>query len=439
MEQTATLRTFGRYASLNILGMVGISCYILADTFFVARGAGATGLAALNIAIPAFNLLNGLGLMIGVGAATHFTVCRAQGDQQGADRAFTQAVYLGLAVGLVFLLLGVIAAAPLAGLLGADAETFPLTRTYLRTLLSFSPFFVMNNVLLAFVRNDGAPGRAMCGMVVGSLSNIVFDYLFIFPLGMGMFGAALATGVSPIISILLLSGHLRGAGRGFHLRRSRFAPRALPGLCAPGLSSLIGELSSGVVLLLFNLILLHLTGNTGVAAYGIVANLALVAIAIYQGLSTGMQPLISHSSGMGDHAALRRLYRYGLTTALTIATALYVLVFFFADPIAAAFNSAGDPVLHSYAVSGLRIYFLGFWCAGFNLTTAAFFSASNRAGMGFAISLVRGVAAVPPILLALAALFGVTGVWAAFPTVETVTAILTLVSVCRVFRVDKRA
>lgn len=437
MNQTANLRTFGHYAWLNILGMIGISCYILADTFFVSRGTGATGLAALNIAIPAFNLLNGLGLMTGVGGATHFSICRAQNDAQGADRAFTHAVFLGLGIGVVFVLLGGLGAAPLARLLGADAATFPLTSVYLRTLLSFSPFFVMNNVLLAFVRNDGDPSRAMRGMVIGSLSNIVFDYLFIFPLGLGMFGAALATGVSPIISILLQIGHLRRPDRGFHLLRCRPQPRALPSLCAPGLSSLISEASSGVVLLLFNLILLRLAGNTAVAAYGIIANLALVAIAIFQGLSTGMQPLVSRSSGEGDHTALRRLYRYGIVTALGIATLLYVLIFAFAVPITAAFNSAGDPVLAGYAVPGLRIYFLGFWCAGLNIVSASFFSASDRTATGFAISLVRGVAAIPPILFALAALFGVTGVWAAFPSVEAVTAILTLLCVRHAFSSGK--
>lgn len=437
MNKTANLRTFCRYTSLNMLGMIGISCYILADTFFVSLGTGALGLAALNIAIPAFNLLNGLGLMTGVGGATQFSICRAQKDTHGADRAFTHAVYLGLGIGVLFLLLGIFGAAPLARLLGADPETFPLTSVYLRTLLSFSPFFVMNNVLLAFVRNDGDPGRAMRGMVIGSLSNIVFDYLFIFPLGMGMFGAALATGVSPIISILLQIGHLRNPSRGFHLLRIRPQVRALPALCAPGLSSLIGEASSGVVLLLFNLILLRLTGNTGVAAYGIIANLALVAIAIFQGLSTGMQPLVSCSSGEGDHAALRRLYRYGIITALGIATVIYVLVCTCAVPISAAFNSAGDPVLMGYAVPGLRIYFLGFWCAGLNIVSAAFFSASDQTAIGFAISLVRGVAAIPPILFALAALFGVTGVWAAFPAVEAVTAILTLLCVRHAFTSGK--
>ena len=434
MNQQVSLRTFARYAAPGILGQVGISCYILADTFFVSRGTGAIGLAALNIALPLYNLMNGIGLMIGVGSATHFTICRAQHQQRDADRTFTHAVGLGLAAGVFFLLLGLLAGGPLARLLGADADTFPLTLVYLRTLLCFGPFFVMNNVLLAFVRNDGGPNRAMAGMIIGSLSNVVLDYVFIFPLGMGMFGAALATGVSPIISILILSGHLRAPSRGFHLLRARPRLRLLPALCTPGLPSLISELSSGVVLLLFNQVLLRLAGNTGVAAYGIVANLALVAVAIFTGLSTGTQPLVSHSSGTGAAAALRRLLRYGVLTALAIATVLFALVFAFAGPIAAAFNSAGDPVLADYAVTGLRIYFLGFWCAGLNIVSAAFFSASGRAAQGFAISLLRGVIVIPPVLLALTALAGVHGVWATFPTVEAIVAVLTLVCIWRAFR-----
>ena len=393
MEQEASLRSFGRYAAPGILGQVGISCYILADTFFVSRGTGATGLAALNIALPLYNLMNGIGLMIGVGSATNFTICRAQGQQKEADRAFTHAAGLGL-----------------------------------------GPFFIMNNVLLAFVRNDGGPSRAMCGMIIGSLSNVVMDYVFIFPLGMGMFGAALATGVSPIISMLILSGHLRSPARGFHLLRTRLHLHLLPALCTPGLPSLISELSSGVVLLLFNQVLLRLAGNTGVAAYGIVANLALVAVAVFTGLSTGVQPLVSHSSGTGESASLRRLFRYGIVTAIAIATVLFTVVFVFAGPIAAAFNSAGDPVLAGYAVTGLRIYFLGFWCAGLNIVCAAFFSASGRSGQGFAISLLRGVIVIPPVLLALTAFADANGVWATIPTVEALVAVLTLVCLSRTFR-----
>ena len=175
MNQPVSLRTFARYAAPGILGQVGISCYILADTFFVSRGTGAIGLAALNIALPLYNLMNGIGLMIGVGSATHFTICRAQHQQRDADRTFTHAVGLGLAAGCVF------PAARPAGRRPARAPArrgcghLPLTLVYLRTLLCFGPFFVMNNVLLAFVRNDGGPNRAMAGMIIGSLSNVVMD------------------------------------------------------------------------------------------------------------------------------------------------------------------------------------------------------------------------------------------------------------------------
>ena len=427
MQTAVSPGEFRRYAAPGVLGMIGISCYILADTFFVAKGTGSLGLAALNIAIPAYNLMNGLGLMVGVGGATHYSLCRAQGDAVEADRTFTHTLLLGLCIALLFVLTGTFGVVPLSRLLGANAETLDMTAVYLRLLLCFAPFFVTNNVMIAFVRNDGEPGRAMAGMIAGSLFNIVFDYIFIFPCGLGMFGAALATGFSPFVSILVLLTHLRRPSRGFHLVKTPLRVSRVPSLCAPGLSSLIGEIASGVVLLLFNLVLLRLSGNTGVAAYGVVANLALVGIAVFTGLCTGIQPLVSRSSGLGDREQLRRLFRWGICTALGIAAVLCVSVFLGAEPLTAVFNSEHDPELAAYAESGLRIYFTGFLFAGVNMVTAAFFSASDKTVQGFAISLLRGVIAVPPILFPLAWVLGVDGVWLTFPMVELVTAVAALV------------
>ena len=224
MQTAVSPGEFRRYAAPGVLGMIGISCYILADTFFVAKGTGSLGLAALNIAIPAYNLMNGLGLMVGVGGATHYSLCRAQGDAVEADRTFTHTLLLGLCIALLFVLTGTFGVVPLSRLLGANAETLDMTAVYLRLLLCFAPFFVTNNVMIAFVRNDGEPGRAMAGMIAGSLFNIVFDWVFIFPCGLGMFGAALATGASPLVSLLVLSGHLHRPSRGFHLRREHLLP-----------------------------------------------------------------------------------------------------------------------------------------------------------------------------------------------------------------------
>lgn len=427
MQTAVSPGEFRRYAAPGVLGMIGISCYILADTFFVAKGTGSLGLAALNIAIPAYNLMNGLGLMVGVGGATHYSLCRAQGDAVEADRTFTHTLLLGLCIALLFVLTGTFGVVPLSRLLDANAETLDMTAVYLRLLLCFAPFFVTNNVMIAFVRNDGEPGRAMAGMIAGSLFNIVFDWVFIFPCGLGMFGAALATGASPLVSLLVLSGHLRRPSRGFHLRRERLRPRLLPRICAPGLSSLVSELASGITLLLINLVLLRIAGNTAVAAYGVIANLALVESAIFTGLSTGVQPLISRSA----EADRRRLLRWTVTTALAISALMYVLVFVFASPITAVFNSEHDPALAACAVPGLRIYFAGFLAACINIIAAAYFSAAGQAPRGFIISLVRSIIAIPPVLFALSALLGVTGVWLTFPAVEALACALSLLFILR--------
>ena len=427
MQTAVSPGEFRRYAAPGVLGMIGISCYILADTFFVAKGTGSLGLAALNIAIPAYNLMNGLGLMVGVGGATHYSLCRAQGDAVEADRTFTHTLLLGLCIALLFVLTGTFGVVPLSRLLGANAETLDMTAVYLRLLLCFAPFFVTNNVMIAFVRNDGEPGRAMAGMIAGSLFNIVFDWVFIFPCGLGMFGAALATGASPLVSLLVLSGHLRRPSRGFHLRRERLRPRLLPRICAPGLSSLVSELASGITLLLINLVLLRIAGNTAVAAYGVIANLALVESAIFTGLSTGVQPLISRSA----EADRRRLLRWTVTTALAISALMYVLVFVFASPITAVFNSEHDPALAACAVPGLRIYFAGFLAACINIIAAAYFSAAGQAPRGFIISLVRSIIAIPPVRFALSALLGVTGVWLTFPAVEALACALSLLFILR--------
>ena len=141
--------------------MIGYSCYILADTFFIARGIGADALAALNLAIPAYNLMNGTGLMIGMGAAARWALSSAQPQKDTHRTIFTQALYLAAAAAVIFFTAGLLFAPDIAFLLGADNVTLPYAAPYLRVLLLFAPLFLSNNVVLCFVRNDGAPGLAM--------------------------------------------------------------------------------------------------------------------------------------------------------------------------------------------------------------------------------------------------------------------------------------
>ena len=182
---------FVKYVSANVLGMIGYSCYILADTFFVARGIGSDAIAALNLVLPAFSLLNGTGLMIGMGAAARYSLSSGRADSEIHRTIFTQALQLAFIAMLFFFSIGLFFARPLCVLLGADGTTLPHAIPYISILLMFSPLFLCNNLLNCFVRNDGEPRLSMTAMLVGSLTNIVLDYIFIYPMQLGMTGAAL--------------------------------------------------------------------------------------------------------------------------------------------------------------------------------------------------------------------------------------------------------
>lgn len=186
--------TFMRYILTNVIGMIGLSCYILADTFFVSKGLGVTGLTSLNLSISIYSFINATGLLIGIGGATKYSIYQARDKHNKANIIFTNSIKIGVICGIIFLLIGLLGSSSLSNLLGADKDTFAMTNTYLKTLLCFAPFFILNNIFIAFIRNDGDPKLSMAGMLIGSLANIILDYVFIFPLQWGMFGAAFATG-----------------------------------------------------------------------------------------------------------------------------------------------------------------------------------------------------------------------------------------------------
>lgn len=419
-------REFGKYVSLNILGMLGLSCYILADTFFVSAKMGADGLTALNLAISIYSFIHGIGLMIGIGGGTRYSIFRSRGEERKGNRVFTAALLMGLIVGALFIIIGIYGAKTLAMLLGAEGRIIGMTTVYLRTILCFAPFFICNNIFLAFVRNDGNPRLAMAGMLAGSFSNIILDYIFIFPADMGMFGAAFATGFAPIISMMILSRHKFSGKSSLHFEISGSLLRdakSIPGL---GISAFINEVSSGIVLIVLNLLILRISGNTGVAAYGVIANLALVALSVFTGISQGSQPLLSKYYGEGKGIKVKEIYGYMVVLALAVGFLLVMTAFFATDFLISVFNSEGNKELSRIAHGGLRIYFVGFLAAGVNIVTAACKGALEQAKESFLISVMRGLICIVFYAIVLSHMFGMTGIWAAFPVAEGTTLVLSI-------------
>lgn len=423
MEKKALLKEFIRYVTLNVCGMIGLSCYILADTFFVSRGLGANGLAALNLAIPVYSFVHGCGLMLGMGGATKYAVCRAQrefGNKKGlgANAVYVHTLYTTAAFAAVFMLMGFFFSGRLAALLGADAEIFDMTRIYLRVILLFAPAFMANDSLLCFVRNDGNPRLAMAAMLTGSLSNIVLDYIFIFPLHMGIFGAVLATGFAPVIGLGVLSGHWITKQNQFRWERVKPSGRLVGMVFSLGLPSLVTEVASGIVMIIFNTIILGLQGNIGVAAYGVVANLSLVVISIYTGISQGIQPIISRLYGYGDRRKAGRTLYYAIGTMLIVSGCIYLLFWTAAPQIVAVFNSERNMLMQQIAETGLKMYFTAIPFAGFNIILSTYFTSTEKALPAQAVSLSRGLILIIPLAFLLSAVFQMAGVWLSYPLTE---------------------
>lgn len=419
------LNLFVKYVSLNILGMIGLSCYILADTFFVARGTGSEGLAALNIAIPIYNFINGIGLMIGMGSATKYAILKTQNKNHEANVIFSNALIYIVIFAAFFIITAAFFTGKIAYILGARDNVHTMTDIYLKVVLFFSPMFMLNNLLLGFIRNDNHPKLAMFGMIMGSLFNIVFDYVFIFPLNMGIFGAALATGFSPIVSMLVLSVLFIKKENTFCIVKPSINFKKFFETVSLGISFLITEVSSGFVMIAFNIVILNIAGNIGVAAYGIIANIALVIIAIFTGTGQGIQPIIS--SNFGNIKNINKIYNYALILSSFIAIIVYIITTVFANEITSAFNKDNDMELQKISVKGLYLYFTAFIFVGYNIITCVYFSAMDKAKPSFIISMLRGFIIIMPSIFILSSIFNMTGVWLSFPTAEILTSIFSFI------------
>ena len=414
------LKEFAKYTSFNVAAMISVSCYILVDTFFIASALGYSGLAALNFAVPVWGFIVGCGLMLGIGGATKYTIAKSQKNDRAANQIFTNTVLLTFGFAVFFVICGLFFSDFIAAKFGANDYVFSLARDYLYVLLLFSPVILFSYILICFVRNDNAPQLAMAAMVVSSFSNIAFDYLFIILLDMEMFGAALATGLAQICGLFILAIHFIRKKNGFRLIRCKIESVTTKGIFAIGFPSLVTEFSFSVVLIVFNLIILGIVGNVGVAAFGVIANIFIVVISIYNGIAGGVQPLISRHYGNGDMRLAKRMLRYALVLMATISVVIYAFIAFGANPIASIFNSEQNEMLQNLAVNGMRIYFIGSIFAGFNIVVAIYFTSIENPRPAHIISLLRGFLIILPLVFLLSHLGGIIGVWFVFPITELI-------------------
>lgn len=424
--EKSILKQFCNYTFFGVLGMVGLSVYILADTFFISKALGTNGLAALNLAIPVYSLIHGTGLLLGTGGATKFAIYSGQKDSKSANVIFTNTLYLTAFFSLLFMLLGVFLSKKVTAMLGADSVVFTMTNTYIKILLLFSPAFLLNNVLICFVRNDKKPQLAMAAMLTSSFSNILLDYIFMFPMKMGIFGAVFATSLSPILSMLLLSRHCLSSAKTFHIIKTVPCLNSVKWIFLMGFPSFIAQISSGIVMMTFNKIILSLQGNVGIAAYGVIANLALVMTSVFSGIEQGAQPLFSRFYGCGQKQNIAKVLQYAMITVLGSALLIYVAVFVYAESIVSIFNSENNLSMQYIAVRGLKLYFIASFFVGINTVLSIFFVSTENVLPAHIISLLRGLILIVPIAFVLSALCAIVGVWISYAVTEGIVCLIAI-------------
>lgn len=416
-------KTFFKYLTSSIGGMLGVSLYVLGDTMIVGRGLGSQGLAALNISIPLINVFNGLGLLFGIGGATLLSVNRGRGDNKSIDDIFSKSMVMAFVAGIILTLIRVFFLDELVYFLGASTDTFDMARDYLGVLMTFSLMFLLNSALTVFVRNDGSPRLAMIGMLTGSIVNVILDYVFIIKMGLGMAGGAFATGLSPVIGLVILSFHFLKKRNKINFILVRPDLDIIKRIIANGSSSFVIELSAGIVIFAFNQSLLKISGDIAISAYSIIANLSLIFSAIFIGVGQGIQPIVSFNFGAERLDRVYETIRLGIFTSLGLGAFFYALGLFFPEALVSIFIDA-DKELLDLTVQGIRIYFSAFIFMGLNIVLTSFMQSKEYSKSSFILSISRGFILVIIALMILPRFLGIRGVWMTLPVVEFLTTII---------------
>lgn len=422
MNNKIALR-FYSYVVPNMLGMAALSAYCLADTLFVSWAAGALGLAALNLVLPIYYLIFCVAALVGIGSATRFKIMFSQGDDN-CQGYLTNALIWSSMVGVPVAVYGALFPERAMEILGANQELIETGTEYTRIFMSFTPVFMWAYIVNVFVRNDENPNLAMAGILASSMFNIVGDYILMFPLGMGMPGAALATAMSPLVNLSVCLLHWRRRSCNLRIKRMLPSLKLLISGSALGCAAAVTELSNGVIIAVFNLLFLELAGNMGVAAYGIIANFSIVGIAMFNGLAQGAQPLFSEYYGRGKRMILRQVLTLGFATSLVIAALLVIAMNVYSQEIIEIFNEEGNAELAELAAEGILMYFPGFFFAGINLVGISYLSSTEVAKWASSLSFTRGCLAIAPLAFLAGILFGTTGVWLSFAGAEFITLVV---------------
>ncbi len=402
-----------RFTLPSIIMMIFTSIYSVVDGLFVSNLVGENALSAVNIIFPVSMILSAAGFMLGSGGSAVVARTMGEGKRELANRYFSMIVLVVLGLGLVFSVGGALLIEPIARLAGANDLLMDDCIAYGRVLLGGSAVFMLQVSFQVFFVTAELPKTGLFFSLAAGATNIVMDYVLIGPFNMGIAGAAWGTVLSYAVGGLLPLIYFLKPPRGaLRLCRTRLYGRELKNACANGSSELMSNLSASVVSILFNLRLMHIIGESGVAAYSVMMYVDFAFAAVFLGFSMGVGPIISFHFGAANHAELNNVFLKSISMIIASSLAMVALSELLAQPLAAAFVGY-SPDLMELTVHGFRIFALSYLFVGFGIFGSGFFTDLCNGGVSALISFLRTFLFRGGMVLLLPMFLDLDGIWLA--------------------------
>ena len=410
----------------SIVMMIFTSIYSVVDGLFVSNFVGKTALAAINLMVPFLMAISAIGFMFGTGGSAIVGKTLGEGKKELANEYFSMLVYATAVFGILLTILAEFLVPSIAGMLGATGELLDDCVMYGRLVLISTPAFMLQNVFQSFFVTAEKPKLGLAVIVIAGVTNMVLDLLFVGIFGWGLWGAGVATVCGELIGgIFPLFYFGRNNSSLLRLGRAHFDRDVLIKACTNGSSELMTNISSSIVSALYNVQLMSLTGENGVAAYGTIMYVNFVFVAIFLGYSVGSAPLVSYHYGAGNPEELQNLYKKSLRLITGWGIGMALLAQLFAAPITRIFVGY-DSELLAMTEHGFRIFCLVYLIDGFNIFGSSFFTALNNGLVSAAISFLRTLLFQIGAVLLLPKLFGIDGIWSAVVVAELLTLCITV-------------
>ena len=415
-------KTLIRYILPALGGLFVTYLYNVADGIFVGQGVGAAALGAVNIAVPSITAAVAVTAMFPMGGATVVAIRMGRGDKEGANRAFMTVLLLTILTAAAMMLTGMTFARQIVDISGAKTlgpEMRKMAEQYLFYYSAFSIPMLIGSCLSVFVRNDGSPTLSFFGMCAGAAANIFLDWLFIFPLRMGIIGAAIASGLGQVLTVLILLTHFLRKKGDLQLTHCRLSGALAAKICKRGIPEAVTQLTTPVTALCYNLMLSRLVGDLGVSTFSILSFIYSLANAVLSGVAQGLQPLWGLCYGKQDTEKMSWYFRSGLIINIVLSILIYGGLCFFDVPVIRIFNK--EPELVQMASAVLPLFALSFIPMALNLVFTAYFFSTKRTGTANAIALSRGIAVKAILIFCLPLLFDTEAIWIAPFVTEVIT------------------